>query len=380
MNIATNSKENRGSVRHNALVRSESGDMAMNTNSRIWPNRRAMVNSVIAAMASGLGLGSVSAKAQTFPDSPNIDLLSSPPIGVKYVNRLYERQFAGPGVEFEVLNLSGLGGGYIDFLQLACRWDSIIRIYVDGEATPSIAMPANMFFAALYGAFSGTTFSGEAFAARWFVCGQAGDQISIEGTTWLPIPFSSSIRVTLTHRSGNSLLANISCQTGLSNTWARTRRLHITSRSFLDGNHIDDVIVLVDAQGINRGRLAGIYFNIDSGPGNADPPTGPLEGNFRVYADGTSAPIMGSSGVEDFLGLGFYFRTFTAPVVYGDRCLSMKSPCDRSVTWAGHRMFLQDPIGFNRGIKVTWQCGESSSGVPFTGTVRFSYTVWYYTE
>lgn len=305
-----------------------------------------------------------------------IDILCMPPIGVKYVNPLIERQYVNPGVEYEMLNVSGRGGGYVDFFQVVCRWDSLIRIYVDGESTPSIAAPANMFFAALYGAFSTSTGKPEVFASKWFVCGQLGDDVTLEGTTWLPIPFSSSIRATLTHPQGTFLLADISCQTGLSNTWPLTRRLHIATRSFLSLGHIDEIVVLVDDQGLARGRLAGMYVNIDSGPGYVNPPTAPLEGNFRIYVDGSSNPAMGSSGVEDLFGMGFYFNQFDAPYAYGDRCLSLK----RSTAWAGHRMFVQDPIAFNSGIRVTWQVGESASGRTFTGTVRFSYTVWYYTE
>ena len=302
-----------------------------------------------------------------------IDILSTRPIGVKYVNGLIERQYASPGVEYEVLNVSGRGGGYIDFFQVVCRWYSLIRIYVDGESEPSIAVPANMFFAAAYGAVAN---DGEVFAAKWFACGQLSDDVTMEGTTWLPIPFTSSIRATLTHPAGTWVLADISCQTGLSNTWPLTRRLHIASRSFINVPHIDSLLTLVDDQGIGRGRLAGIYINVDSGPGNVSPPTAPLEGNFRIYVDGSANPSMGSSGVEDLFGMGFYFNKFQAPYPYGDRCLSLK----RTNAWAGHRLFVQDPIGFTSGIRVTWQCGESASGRTYTGIVRFSYTVWYYTE
>jgi hypothetical protein len=52
---------------------------------------------------------------------------------------------------------------------------------------------------------------------------------------------------------------------------------------------------------------------------------------------------------------------------------------DAPPTFGAQRFFIQDPIVFNTGIKMTWTCGVTAR-VSFSGTCLLFAQAWYYTE
>lgn len=192
----------------------------------------------------------------------------------------------------------------------------------------------------------------------------------------IPIPFSNSISISITN--GNSSIAgllwwNIAYQTGVSNTWLRTRRLR-TSFGTLSGLTQDQVVTLVNQTGLSPGRLRGVSLSIDSYPGGASLNPA-LEGNVKIFLDGSSSPNYESSGTEDYFHMSNFFQGYPVPTATESTGLTLKS----GVTANAYRFHLQDPVLFSNALKVTWNCGESASGSTFSGTQRLAYVVWCYT-
>jgi hypothetical protein len=133
-----------------------------------------------------------------------------------------------------------------------------------------------------------------------------------------------------------------------------------------------------------HGKLMGIGWIYDAFPGSASPAAAGLEGAFKMYIDGAGSPNYATGGSEDFFGAPWYFNNVT---VFGSAYTSTMAPqsSDLSITiitastWGAQRFFIQDPIAFTTGLRVTWTCGNTSA-VSFTGTCEVISSVYYYTE
>jgi len=132
---------------------------------------------------------------------------------------------------------------------------------------------------------------------------------------------------------------------------------------------------------LQQGRLMGVFTSLDSYPSNAQPKEAPMEGNFNLYLDGSSTAQFSSTGYEDFYLFDQYFQMFNTEVG-GQNCFDQGYSglqFHGNYTWNGYRWFIMDPINFQNALHLTWNCGDTSQA-NFTGGVRFSWCVWYYTE
>jgi hypothetical protein len=105
-----------------------------------------------------------------------------------------------------------------------------------------------------------------------------------------------------------------------------------------------------------------------------------LEACMRAYLDGSSEPMLLSSGLEDyFLGTYYFNRGRYANNVAGLTHLNVK---DR--TFSAYRFHDADPLFFHSGFRLTCRCGEtedlSKAGKPIGDPPETEYTtyVWVY--
>ena len=315
---------------------------------------------------------------------PN-DLLSGYPVpGTKGCSKL-EYQTIAPGATIDLLPTVN-GEGYIDFMFLAVPYGATLNITTDGGLTYS--GDVQLYFAAEYADTQ------PAFGSRWKQANGNNSPGSAVGlASWLPIPFSSSIRVQLTNNSASqaTIWSTISYQTNVPTTnFDLSRKMFVSSGRFLSVAP-NTVLTLLDVSNLNPGRLGGIYWHYDGYPGNVVPRSAPLEGNFQIYVDGNSAPSYESSGTEDYFGMSNYFKDFGIADLtltgsqhaavssgFGDSVLTIKTPQDPSNTLAAFRIHARDAIAFQNALKIQWQCGNTSQA-SFTGKSRIAYCVWYYT-
>jgi hypothetical protein len=83
-----------------------------------------------------------------------------------------------------------------------------------------------------------------------------------------------------------------------------------------------------------------------------------LEACMRAYIDGRPEPMLLSSGLEDyFLGTYYFNRGRYANDIAGLTHFDAKAQ-----SFSAYRFHDEDPIFFNRGLRLTCRCGETEDG------------------
>ena len=289
-----------------------------------------------------------------------------------------------------LVNYTGGQPGYINNIYLCIGLGKVtastfgnISVYVDGERFPSISTTLGHFF------FANCVTCGipPAFTTRFFGAWPNLPDNSVSYYSFIPIPFSSSIKITWKNPGPPVYFAStVRYNVGVPNTWTRTRHLR-ASTGVLINQPMDTVVTLVDASGLNPGMYLGTYMWVDAHPNGANPVAAALEGNHKMYLDDAITPSLEWSGFEDYFLHGYYF-SLSQP----DETM-FNTPYSRSVsdyvgltfksyavgTFAAYRLHIPDPIWFSNALKFTWDVGDSKQ-INFTGGERVEWRVWYYTE
>lgn len=292
------------------------------------------------------------------------------------------RHYGTPGsakTEYQSVAASGVqtildvtGCGYVNSLFIAIyatdylsRERSLIRIYVDDEATPSVSISLSNFFASEY--CGGAT--SKSFSSRFFGF-QHQSANNIGYRCFIPIPFSTRLKIEIENGSAASAMTLWSVtqySLGVPNDWPRTRKLRAVEGR-VSNIAPDTVTTLVDISGL-KGRLLGIAMLIDSGSST----WAPLEGNVTITCDG--APSLIASGTEDYFLQAFYFEGGERVSDYVG--CTIKDTAGYAV--GAYRLHIPDPQIFDGSLKIQWQNGDTSQ-VSFVSNTYLSYCVWYYTE
>ncbi len=289
------------------------------------------------------------------------------------INRLpgekgdYQLQYAtvADGATIEILP-EVTGAGYIDWMFMGIPAGERLILTIDGDVVYDDI--ARYFFAGEYSDSQPAHTKG-----KWIWWNNSGAGISCT----IPIPFRESIKIELENNSGSSKTLFTHVTYVLTETpFPYAHRLKCVT-AFSSAEAPDAVFELADISGLNPGRIVGVYWNYDGFPGSFSPRTAALEGDWRIYLDGSGSPSIRTPGGEDFFGASNYFQDFAAGDVFkgGDIGITIKT----SNTWAAYRFFVQDPIFFSNGFKITWNVGDTSQ-VACAGTARIRTTVWYYEE
>ncbi|MGA2542110.1 MAG: DUF2961 domain-containing protein [Verrucomicrobiota bacterium] len=245
-----------------------------------------------------------------------------------------------------------------------------LRVYVDGEAQPSIAMELGLG----HGVGFGDT------AAPWGSekMGKTGQPSGLYNT--YKIPFGKSIRVTAQRAKdspdGAPFWWIIRGTENLPLTLAgvplpETARLKLHKLE----NHVAkplEEFALCDLPG------AGALYQVTiaaEGLGNSGD-FNFLEAVMRAYVDGAKAPMLLSSGLEDYFTGTYYFnRGRFANALAG---LTHFDP--KTSTFSAYRFHDDDPLFFQKGLRLTCRCGEELNGQTFghPPDTRYTTYTWVY--
>lgn len=273
----------------------------------------------------------------------------------------------------EVVLLQHNGTGCLTHMWFGGDWPGFertrVRIYVDGEATPSIDMEL----------FLGHGIGWDDPAAPWGTSrvGKTGQPSGLYNT--YRIPFGKSIRVT------GELGAGVEKpQTfwwilrGVENlpVYLGNIRLPATARLQLQvcRNITLKPFQMIDlATSPGPGAVYQVTLAVASKNWNF------LEGMMRAYVKGVKEPILLSSGTEDyFLGTYYFNRGMYHLPLAG---LTHKE-VDASGTcrFSAYRFHVEDPLIFQKAWRLVWRNGEEKSGKSYGSpqSSRLTSYVWFY--
>ncbi len=253
----------------------------------------------------------------------------------------------------------------------------VLRIYWDGETSPSVEAPIGDFFGLGLGSY-----------VNW-----QSDVLSVGSSkalnSFFTMPFAHHARVTVTNEGKQalrSLYYNIDYQTFTHPLAPGTLYFHAQYRQ-AQPNHgwtnlwysnYDPLVVFprnpdgasnyVWMQAEGSGQFVGVTMSVLQ---NQDGWWG--EGNDMFYIDGETTPSIVGTGTEDYFlgawnfGTPFSFASYGAPVV------GMEEAGGRSSVYRFH---LDAPIPFNRSLKATIEHGHANH----RSDNFYSVAYWYQTE
>jgi len=258
---------------------------------------------------------------------------------------------AGSGIIQHIWLVEGLNRGLV------------IRFYWDGEETPSVEAPAPDFFAVGHGRFAPVNslpvVVNPANALNCF---------------W-PMPFRTRARITLSNETAQDveLVAyqityvetEVPAEAGTFH--AQYRRAGTAERN--------PYVILDNVKG--RGRYVGTFLawtQTEKGWFG--------EGEIKFYLDGDDAfPTICGTGTEDyFLGSYGFPQTFTT--AYSGTVLPASDGAEPPNFWSLYRWHIQDPINFERELRVTIQAlgwGSDGKYKKLSDDIA-SVAYWYQTE
>ncbi len=220
--------------------------------------------------------------------------------------------------------------------------DLILRIYWDGEKTPSVESPLGDFFC-------------NGWKTRHNVLSLPINVNPSGGfNCYFPMPFRKSARITVENRNpadvGGFFYAITYAQGPVGPEEAY---FHAQFRRTNPLPYKEDYVILDGVKG--RGHYVGTYMAWQQ---NSAGWWG--EGEFKAFVDGdTDFPTLCGTGTEDYFGGAWCFAdNFTAPFL-GYRDLSMQ-PGGRGMGQTGnrhsmYRFHVLDPLRFQKDLKVTMQ-------------------------
>ncbi len=238
----------------------------------------------------------------------------------------------------------------------------VIRMYWDDEKEPSVECPALEFFAVGHGRVGTVNSLPVVVNAR-----------NSLNCFW-PMPFDKRARVTLTNESGedNTLVAY---QITYVETTvpANAGRFHAQYRQARTADQ-NPYTILDGVKG--QGRYAGTFISwtqMERGWFG--------EGEVKFYMDGDGKfPTICGTGTEDYFlaSFGFPERYSTA---YAGSTLASNENADPPQLWSVYRWHVQDPINFEKDLRVTIQAlGWGPKYRVLKNDMISSVAYWYQTE
>jgi hypothetical protein len=228
-----------------------------------------------------------------------------------------------------------------------------IRIYWDDEPNPSVSAPIGLFFA--IGQFGVSI-------TRSLAAGiDSSDNLYI----YFPMPFEKRARVELFSQRGvptNGIAYEIKHKpfaSPFTNVGYFKTQFIAQTRTGGDGTDA----IFFDADG--AGHLVGVVASLKGEANRLY-----LEGDERIYVDGSPTPAIHGTGTEDFFNGGWYFLggIFTLPV-HGFTAHIRDSSFDRTTAY---RLFLQDAIPFTKHLTAGIEHG------PVNDVSEAAWTLAYY--
>jgi len=230
----------------------------------------------------------------------------------------------------------------------------LLRMYWDGEATPSVEVPVGDFFGVGFG------------EQRDYVSLPLSETSGGYNCYW-PMPFHRAARWTLTNLSAATFMAywniDFTAQRALSKQvphfHAQWRRENPTTpgRSY----------TILEARGVGHFVGTALFMRgLATGSGN---PLAFLEGDEQIVVDGAAEPAISGTGTEDYFNGGWYFEhaTFSAPYA--------GAPIVDAATArvSAYRWHIEDAIPFRKSIRVAIEHGARNDSPGDYSSVAYFY-------
>ncbi len=255
----------------------------------------------------------------------------------------------------------------------------VLRMYWDGESTPSVETPLGDFFGLGLGEYYNFQSAPLAVAPNKGL------------NSFFPMPFQKHARITVTNMGRDKVDAfyfNIDFQAfskplpsdtlyfhaqyrqlspakGVTTPWVDNNDPVVNDKKNLRG---EDNFVWLEA--IGRGHFVGVTMSVLQ---NQDYWFG--EGDDMFFIDGSQDPIITGTGTEDYFlgaydfgGKPFGYELFGAPVIVGDEKAGSR--------YSLYRFHLDSPIPFTKSIKASIEHGHANT----RSDNYFSVAYWYQSE
>jgi hypothetical protein len=243
----------------------------------------------------------------------------------------------------------------------------VLRMYWDGEASPSVEAPVGDFFG---------LGMGEYFLYQSVPLSVGGDKAL---NCFFPMPFHKHARITLTNEGrqrAEAVYWNIDLRAYKSALPSDTLYFHAqyrqaTPNKAIPGNKFNldgkDNYVWMEATG--HGHFAGVTMSVLE---NQDGWWG--EGDDMFFVDGEKLPSINGTGSEDYFlgawdfgGKPFAYGLFGAPIVGAEL---------EGGRWSVYRFHLDSPIPFTKSLRATIEHGHAND----RGDNFYSVAYWYQSE
>ncbi|MGD0694842.1 MAG: glycoside hydrolase family 172 protein [Terriglobia bacterium] len=243
----------------------------------------------------------------------------------------------------------------------------VLRMYWDGESTPSVEAPIGDFFGLGLGDY---------FLYQSIPLAVGSDKAL---NCFFPMPFQRHARITVTNegqRKVDAFYFNIDFRAYPKPLSKESLYFHAQYRQgapnkAIHGNGLnltgEDNYVWMEAAG--RGHFAGVTMSVLE---NADGWWG--EGDDMFFVDGEKLPSINGTGSEDYFlgawdfgGKPFAYGLFGAPQVGAERA---------GARWSVYRFHLDSPIPFTKSLRATIEHGHAND----RADNYYSVAYWYQTE
>ncbi len=231
-------------------------------------------------------------------------------------------------------------------VRLRARWD--------GQAVPAVDAPLADLFA---------TGAGERSPATGLLVGYSPARH--EGYLYFPMPFTASADVELVNPTRQPVKATWTVEEAPV-TYRSAGLFHAT---FRDEPHttVGRDFTLLDASG--AGKVVGVSYT-QTGQSVADFTTF-MEGDERVYVDGSRSPALYGTGTEDFFSGGYYYTSLFALPDHGATTKEQVTPVGAQTSQ--YRLMLSDPWEFRDGIHAGIEHAAGNGQVTANRSVVFWY-------
>lgn len=256
----------------------------------------------------------------------------------------------------------------------------VIRMFWDGETSPSVEAPIGDFFGMGHG------ISKNFVSAPFTMCPQDGKGYNC----YFSMPFNSGARIEIANQSNEAIMfyyyvdyeeyeQPIDSNLRFHARWRREMTKGIDDSNMsgmqfqMGGNNLDGAknYIIMEAKG--KGHYVGCNMNIHN-QRYTDQFNWPGEGDDMIFIDDEPwPPRLHGTGAEDYFNAAYCpLQEFNSP--YSGIILS------GGINWYGkityYRYHIQDPIMFDKSIKVTIEHGHNNNRSDDYSSTAY----WYQTE
>jgi hypothetical protein len=279
-----------------------------------------------------------------------------------------------PGATFTLADIQGQGAIQHIWMTPTGNWRySILRMYWDGEATPSVEVPVGDFFAMGWGKYAPIT--------SHAVCVNPGSAFN----SYWPMPFRQRARLTMQNLDDKPMRVYYQIDYTLAPVPADAAYFHAQFRR-VNPLPYKQVYTIVD--GIKgRGHYVGTYMawgvNNNGWWG---------EGEIKFFLDGDKQfPTIAGTGTEDYFCGSYNFENkekkqyeeFTTPYSGLAQVIRPDGLYQSQQRFGLYRWHLTDPIRFEADLRVTIQAlgwkGSTGKYLPLMDDIA-SVAFWYQLE